>query len=97
MTPEDARKDQNSIEVYINIRQQAQFKRRYPELVVGDSVRTFVKRHTFTKGYNSGWSVNVHKILHVSNDKTVFNKRWKKRVYNRWELLKVAGAEGKGG
>ena len=52
----------------MNIRQKAQFKRRYPELVVGDSVRTFVKRHTFTKGYNSGWFVNVYKIIHVRDD-----------------------------
>ena len=98
MTPEDARKDKNSIEVYLNIRQKAQFKRRYPSLVVGDTVRTIVKRHTFTKGYNSGWSVNVNKIIHVSDDgKQYLINDNKKKVYNRWEVLKVAGVEGKDG
>jgi len=98
MTPEDARKDKNSIEVYINIRQKAECKRRYPNLKIGDTVRTIVKRHTFTKGYNSGWSVHAYKIIHVSDDKKQFliNDN-KKKVYNRWELLKVAGTEGKDG
>ena len=98
MTPEDAKKDKNSIEVYLNIRQKAQFKRKYPPLPVGSMVRTIVKRHTFTKGYNSGWSVHVYKIIHVSDDgKQYLINDNKKKVYNRWELLKVAGVEGKDG
>jgi len=98
MTPEDARKDTNSIEVYMHIRQKAQFKRLYPPLVVGDTVRTIVKRHTFTKGYNSSWSVHVYKIIHVSDDgKQLLVNDGKKKVYNRWELLKIQGVEGKDG
>lgn len=98
MSPDDARKDKNSIEVFLNIRQKAQFKRRYPDLKVNDMVRTIVKRHTFTKGYNSGWSSNVYKILHVSDDgKQYLINDGKKKVYNRWELLKIEGAEGKDG
>ena len=65
---------------------------------MGDGVRTFVKRHTFTKGYNNGWSVNVYKILHITDDgKQFLINDGKKKVSNRWELLKVAGVEGKDG
>ena len=43
MSPNDARKDENSIEVYLNIKQKAQYKRKYPKLSIGDSVRTMIK------------------------------------------------------
>lgn len=98
MSPNEARKDENSIQVYLNIRQHAQYKRKYPKLSVGDSVRTYIKPHTFKKGYQSSWNKEVNKIIHVSNDGKQFlvndNKR---KVYNRWELLKIEGAEGKDG
>ena len=98
MTPEKARKDENTIEVYLNIRQKAEFNRRYEKLGLGDMVRTLVKKHTFTKGYNSSWSKDVYKIVHVSDDNKQFlvNDN-KKKVYNRWELLKIKGVEGKDG
>ena len=43
MSPNDARKDENNIQVYLNIRKHAQYKRKYPKLSIGDSVRTYVK------------------------------------------------------
>jgi len=98
MTPAMARKDENTIEVYLNIRRKAQFKRNYEKLEVGDMVRTTVKRHTFKKGYDSAWSNDIYKIVHVSGDNKQFlindNRR---RVWNRFELLKVKGVEGKDG
>ena len=47
MSPIDARKPDNQIQVYMNIRQKAQFKRKYPKLSRGDQVRTYFKPHTF--------------------------------------------------
>jgi transposase InsO family protein len=47
MTPAMARRDENRIEVYLNIRQKAQFKRNYEKLEVGDTVRTTVKKTYF--------------------------------------------------
>ena len=95
MSPNDARKDENNIQIYLNIRKHAQYKRSYPKLSVGDLVRTYVKAGSFKKGYNSSWSKDVFKVTFVSDDKKQFlvndNKR---KVYNRWELLKVEGAEG---
>ena len=96
LSPIDARKPENQIEVYMNIRQKAQFKRKYPKLNLSDQVRTYIKPHTFKKGYQSSWSREVYKIIYISPDGKEFlvndNKR---KVYNRWELLKIRGAEGK--
>ena len=98
LSPIDARKPENQIEVYLNIKQKAQFKRRYPKLNLSDQVRTYIKPHTFKKGYHSSWSREVYKITYISSDGKQFlvndNKR---RVYNRWELLKISGTEGKNG
>ena len=98
MTPIEARKPENQIEVFMNIRQKAQFKRRYPKLSKGDQVRTYIKPHTFKKGWDTSWSREVYKIIYITPDGKQFlvndNKR---RVYNRWELLKITGAETKDG
>ena len=98
MSPIDARKPDNQIQVYMNIRQKAQFKRKYPKLSKDDQVRVYIKPHTFKKGYQSSWSREVYKIIYISPDGKEFlvndNKR---KVYNRWELLKISGSEGKDG
>ena len=82
----------------MNIRQKAQFKRKYPKLSKDDQVRTYIKPHTFKKGYQSSWSREVYKIIYISPDGKEFlvndNKR---KIYNRWELLKITGVEGKDG
>ena len=49
LSPNEARKDDNTMQVYINTRQRAQFKRKYPPLHTGDSVRTAVKAGSFKK------------------------------------------------
>ena len=56
VSPNDARKDENNIQVYLNIRKHAQYKRKYPKLSTGDSVRTYVKPGSFKKKYTSSWS-----------------------------------------
>ena len=94
LSPNDARDDKNNIEVYLNIRQKAQYKRNYPTLRVGDSVRTYVKPQTFKKGYHSAWSKDVYKITFIKDNQYLINDH-KRRVYNRFELLKIEGAQGK--
>ena len=94
LSPNDARDDKNNIEVYLNIRQKANFHRKYPTLRVGDSVRTYVKPQTFKKGYHSAWSKDVYKITFIKDNQYLINDH-KRRVYNRFELLKIEGAEGK--
>ena len=98
LSPIDARKPENQIEVFMNIRQKAQFKRRYPKLSKGDQVRTYIKPHTFKKGWDTSWSREVYKIIYITPDgKQFLVNNNKRRVYNRWELLKITGAETKDG
>ena len=56
MSQHDAITYEYNIQVYLNIRKHAQYKRPYPTLDVGDSVRKCVKPHTFKQGYNSALS-----------------------------------------
>ena len=96
LSPNDARDDKNNIQVYLNIRKHAQYKRSYPPLHVGDSVRTYIKPHTFKKGYTSSWSSQVYKVTFIKDNQYLVNDN-KRKVMNRWELLKIEGAEGKEG
>ena len=47
VTPHDAKRKNNHIEVWLNIRNKASFNRKYEPLKVGDYVRTFIKQITF--------------------------------------------------
>jgi len=96
MSPNDARKDENNIQVYLNIKQKAQYKRKYPKLSVQDSVRVYQKPTTFKKGYHSAWSKEVYNITFIKDNQYLVNDN-KRKVYNRWELLKIEGAEGSRG
>ena len=98
LSPIEARKPENQIQVYLNIRQKAEFKRKYPKLLMDDQVRVYIKPHTFKKGWQSSWSKEVYKIIHISPDgKQFLVNNNKRKVYNRWELLKITGVEGKDG
>ena len=96
MSPTDAIKESNSIQVYLNIRKHAQCKRSYPNIYVGDSVITYIKPDTFKKEYNSAWPKDVYKITFITDNQYMVNDH-KRKVYNRWELLKIEGSEGKDG
>ena len=63
MTPHDAKRKYNHIEVWLNTRNKATFARNDPPLKVGDSVRTYMKPHTFRKGYHPSWSKKKFTIL----------------------------------
>lgn len=96
MTPHEAKKKDNHVEVWLNIRNKATFARKYPPLKVGDQVRTYIKPHTFKKGYTSSWSKEVYQITYIKDNQYLINDH-RRRVWNRWELLKIEGAEGKDG
>ena len=96
VSPNDARKDENNIQVYLNIRKHAQYKRKYPKLSMGDSVRTYVKPSGFKTSYTSSGSKEVYQIAYIKDNQYLVNDH-KRKVYNRWELLKIEGAEGKDG
>jgi len=95
VSPENGRLSQNKLEVYINIRNKAQFKRTYEKIEIGDSVRTRIKKHTFKKGFHSTWSDELYKVLHVNNGQYMIDDNNRRRLFNRHDLLKISGAEDK--
>ena len=97
VSPNDAKREDNHIQIWLNIRNQATFARKYPPLKVGDSVRTYIKPHTFKTGYQPSWSKEVYTITFIRNNQYLINDANRKRVWNRHELLKIEGAEGKDG
>ena len=97
MTPYDAKKKDNHIEVWLNIRSKATFARKYPPLAVGQKVRVYQKPKSFKKGYESTWSKEVYTIQLIKDGTYLLNDYQKRRVYRRHELLKVNATEGKYG
>jgi len=95
MSPNDAKRKDNHIEVWLNIRNKATFARKYTPLKVGDSVRTYIKPHTFKKGYQPSWSSRVYKTTFIKNHQHLINDTNRKRLWNRHELLKVEGLKEK--
>ena len=96
MSPNNAKEKKNHFEVWLNIYNNASFSRKYPPLKVGDSVRTYIKPHTFRKGYESSWSKNVYEVTAYKDKQYTVNDN-KNKLYSRHELLKITGAEGKSG
>ncbi len=98
MSPVHALDPGNNLELYIHIKSKATFKRRNPPLKRGDEVRTFLKPHTFKKGYHASWSDNVYKIIGVSEDgKQFLINNNSRRLYSAHELQKVVESQGKDG
>ena len=68
MSRNTAKRKDNHIEVWLNIRNKANFNRKYSPLKVGDLIRVYIKPKTFKKGYDSSWSKDVYKITYISYD-----------------------------
>ena len=98
MSPARALDPRNNLELFIQIKSKATFKRRNPPLKRGDQVRTYIKPHTFKKGYHASWSDNVYKIIGVSEDgKQFLINNNSRRLYSAHELQKVVESQGKDG
>ena len=65
VTPNNATRNDHQIDVYFNIKEKAQFMRRYPPLNVGDDVRKYKKPDMTKKGYKPSWSGDVFKVLSI--------------------------------
>ena len=102
VTPNNATRNDHQIDVYFNIKEKAQFMRRYPPLNVGDDVRRYKKPDMTKKGYRPSWSGVVFKVLSIVNQggETRYNINdsilgSRSRTYGRNELLLVKGRETK--
>ena len=98
MSPNTAKQGNNNIEVWLNIRNKADFNRKYPPLKTGSQVKTYINKGSFAKGYESRWSKDVYRIMNISEDgKQFMVNNNTRRLYSRHELLLVKGSEGKDG
>ena len=88
MKPVDAKKDSNKFVVWWNVHNKAKKERTYPNLKVGDIVRTMIKKTTFRKQTDNKWSNDTYKITFIKDNQYMINDH-KRKVYYRWELLKV--------
>ena len=91
MTPQEATKSSNAIDVKNNIELQASFTRKYPELEIGSTVKIFKKK---TLGQKERVSRFLPAIFTINNITTqhgqkYYNLEGKNRLYLRVELLKV--------
>ena len=95
LTPNEAHKDENSVEVKANSVMKEKYLRKYPNIKEGDDVRVFTKsggNYTSRKESRNQWSEKVYEVKEVSRD-TQLNKYYVveglSKKYMRHELLLV--------
>ena len=69
MTPSDATKPQNQLQVKINLELQRKNTRLYPDLKVGDKVKIYKKKDKFDKERKSLWMPEIHIISQITESK----------------------------
>ena len=94
ITPNEAKRDDNELKVRLNIKNKAEFNRKYPPLSVGSFVSIY-EPPKHKKGYTSVWSSKVYKITFMNENEYIIDDYSKRTAFQRNELLKIEGAEGK--
>ena len=91
MTPAEATKPSNAIDVKAHIELQASFTRKYPELEIGSSVKIYKKKTLGQKERVSRFSPVVFTINNITEQhgQKYYKVEGKDRLYLRVELLKV--------
>jgi hypothetical protein len=91
MTPNEATKPSNSIDVKTNIELQAAFTRKYPELEIGSNVKIFKKKTLGQKERVSRFMLTIYIITEIieQHGQKYYKVEGKDRLYLRVELLKV--------
>ena len=93
ITPENAKKDENSAEVRANLTVRAKNNRKYPPIKVGDRVKIYEKPGSYVakKTTTKKWSDQRYKVEDI--EYSLGFKHYKleglKDTYRRHELLKV--------
>ena len=95
LTPYNATKDSNKIEVWLNIYNKSQDNKRYEKIEIGDKVRVALKKKTFTKGHDPRFSKEVYRVIAISEDGYMINNPDHKRLWLRHELRLVKHVEDK--
>ena len=93
--PVEAHKDENRVNVKVNLTLKQKHFRKYPQLTVGDKVKIYTKgagNYISRKETNSRWSDKVYTIENMDRDMTLqkyYLLEGLKRRYLRHELLMV--------
>ena len=66
MTPHDAEQKVNELNVKTNLEMKRRHTRVYPEVEVGDSVKTYKKKTVMTKQRVSRWSDEIHIVEYIN-------------------------------
>ena len=67
MTPNEARKPANELNVKLNLQLNRTKLRKYPNVSVGDSVKLYKKKDKLDKERKSLWSTNVYKVENITH------------------------------
>ena len=90
MTPAEARKKENSLDVKLNLESIAKHGRKYGEIKVNDLVKIFKKKKKGMKAQQSYWSEDKHKIISIEESHGMrFYKVANERPLLRHEILKI--------
>ena len=66
MTPHDAKQKVNELNVKMHLEMKRRHTRVYPEVEVGDSVKTFQRKTVMTKERWSRWSDEIHIVQYIT-------------------------------
>ena len=91
MTPNEAKKPENQLQVKLNLEMKRISTRKYPDIKVDDNVKIYKKKGKFDKEFKSVWLSDVHKINKIENH---FGQNYHfvdgyKKPFLRHEILKV--------
>jgi hypothetical protein len=91
MTPNEARKPENELEAYVNMKMKAKHSRLYPNIAVDDKVKIYRKRLANEKGHVSLWSDEKYDVEAITNSHGMkfYKTSFRDRPYLRHEILKV--------
>ena len=91
MTPNEARKDSNTMTVKTKLEVNRVQKRKYPNLEEGDEVRIYTKRKNVAKERVPVWSETKHKVVSIQNShgQRFYKVEGRDKPLMRHELLKV--------
>ena len=96
VTPNEAKREDNELKVWINIKSKSEFNRKCPLLSVGSFIIIY-EPPKHKKGYEFAWSSKVYNITFMNDNGCLIDDYSKNKVYQRSELLKNDGNEDKEG
>ena len=91
MTPYEARKERNHIDVKQNLELRAKHTRKYPDINVGDKVKIYTKKKRFDKERKSVWSSDSYNVegIESSHGQSFYKTSASVKPFLRHEILKL--------